>query len=260
MFKTISKKTLSRLIKQKKKKINRKRHNNMRQEDNEKGTFLNAASLNILFLITSVIYPWNTEYNAQRYIDTLETISSIRSICPQANILLIDGGRFFKGLETIKSKVDRFIYVGDNRKIKKFIMNKNKGIGEAFLIRCCYSYIKNYEFVIKVSGRYKLTSNFTIANFDKTALNYKNYYTYKYEERYGLSGYIEGSHSTRLYGVPLKYYKKWMRALIFSLPFMYINLSIEYILPMLMDECRFYYHKKIGVTGDVAGKGEIIEE
>lgn len=253
MLKTINKKILKKLF-----NLNYIARNN-EHRSMEKEDFIKLPS-KLLFVITSVIYPWNAEFDEQRYTDTLETISSIRHFCPQADILLIEGGRFFEKITTVADEVDKFIYIGNVNKIKRKVLRRNKGIGESSLIRYTYSDIKEYEFVFKISGRYKLSKGFNLNNFNGNALNFKNYYITGTNVVYGLSNYIEGSHSTRLYGVPAIYFGKWMRALLLAVPFMYLNISMEYILPMLMDECTFYYHKKIGVVGNIAGRGKIIDE
>lgn len=223
---------------------------------------------NICFIITSVIYYSKEElsyskirsaYNYKERIEqTLNSISSIREICPQADIILVDGGnsnpeKYFINL------VEKFIYVGDINNISKAINSSFKGLGEAKMILKIIDEVKTYDFLFKLSGRYFLNKEFKMEEYDFEAFNFKNYLE-KGKIPYGESGYLKGSHSTRLYGFPNKYlmnYEKAMKKIIFDLT---RGKSIERVIAKYFKKCRFYYHKTLGVSGCIAVDGTIINE
>lgn len=254
MFRTLSKKFLNRICRGKKQKI----------WNNEYINYRKAEAGQAAFVITFVIHPWNLEFNRQRYDETIKTIESIRKFCPGVPIIFIEGGQWHKKLRYIEGSVEKFLYFGDQKGIRWLVQRKNKGVGEAGLMCAAFPVFVQYPFLCKISARYRLSDDFQFKAWDLHALNFKNYFLYKNEETYGLSGYKEGSHSTRLYGVPSHYFAVWKKSLQLSCLFMLLGrgrlqISLEYILPMLMEDCLFYYHKTIGVKGNVAGRKPLQE-
>ena len=220
------------------------------------------------FIISSCIYSYNKPLNFSdtrsifsvetRIAQTRETIESIRKYCPSAYIVLADNGEQ-NPEESVKHCVDRFLYLGGNKKIYKSAAAKNKSIGETTLLLASLSEdMKDYDLIFKISGRYRLTDKFDIANFDTDAFNFKNYFSGKVVT--GIGKYKEGSHSTRLYAFPGKYLEKYRKGLKTSYILCLTGKSIEFSLPWALRHEKFFYHRQIGLSGEVAVDGCQINE
>ncbi len=219
-------------------------------------------------VISSVIYPSDkqlsysdvrTVYNVEERIQqTKETIYSVRRYIPNADIILVDAG-LKNPKENFENLVEHYIYLGDDKKIQKAVNSKYKGWGEVEMLLKAIKAVESYEFVLKLSGRYKLTESFDISNFDFERFNFKNYVVGN-ESLFGESKYVKGSHSTRLYGVPRNLYADWERALKKCRGKLKFGIGIENILAKYIRGDKFFYHQTIGVEGCVAVNGNEIRE
>lgn len=222
----------------------------------------------ICFLVTSVIFPSTEQLNYskvrtvygvdERIEQTIQSIRSIRERCPNADIILVDAG-MKNPKDSLEPLVDFFIYLGDEKRVRKAVNSKFKGLGEAEMILGSFAYIKDYEFVFKLSGRYQLNESFAADNYDFERFNFKNYVVGR-PNLYGEAKYIKGSHSTRLYGVPVRFYADWEKALRRCRWKMKLGIGIENAMAGFIKGDKFFYQKVLGVSGKVAVNGEEIKE
>ncbi len=120
------------------------------------------------FFVTSVVHPWDdTPYPcgvrsyyspAQRAVQTIRTIESIRLHCPEAKIVLCEGGAEYS--EEIAQSVDKYIYAGKYHFIEKAVSGASKAWGEVWLTLFALPYLRHFDYVWKMSGRYCLTDKF----------------------------------------------------------------------------------------------------
>lgn len=223
---------------------------------------------NIIFVITSVVYTGERSLNycparsvygpEERIQQTKESIKSIRMRCPGAKVLLLEGGQRDVQKE-FENMADIYVYVGSDKQVRKAVDSKYKGWGEIEILLKAVPYITESDFMFKLSGRYVLTDRFTIDNYDEERINFKNYVA-KAGFPCGESKYIRGSHSTRLYGFPSKYYgvifQEWRR----------IKCSvkhgkgIENVIGSHIKGDVFFYMEELGVEGKIGVNGEVIKE
>ena len=221
--------------------------------------------LKICFIVTSVVYPSKNELNyskirsgftiEERLEQTKQTVRSIRKKCPNAKIVLVDGGEKNPELDTI---VDQFIYIGDNASVRKAVSSKYKGLGEAQILLEVIHRLEKSDYYFKVSGRYYLNDNFDLTNFDFDAYNFRNYSKRKIamEE----NKYVNGSHSTRLYGIPGNCLFHFERGLQKSLSQLKLGKGIEYALPRDLRDEKFNYVDQLGISGYCGVDKVYIEE
>jgi hypothetical protein len=142
-----------------------------------------------IFIITSVInigtigwsyYPIRSLYSSeQRLRQTFETIDSVRKKSPESKILLVEASIIPDELRNILgSKCDYMYYLGDdNDTIHNCILSNCKGLGDAWLTYKSFEYIKNNGIVVanvfKLSGRYRLNTNFNRDNISNELPTFK---------------------------------------------------------------------------------------
>jgi len=134
---------------------------------------MDSNSKNILFIITSLVKVKDNYVSAfttdERYKQTLNTIHSIRSRLPYAEIVVVEASHS----NTPVVFEDVIMYYVDNA-----ILGESKSIGEATILKTFTSSLlyknltceKNH-LVFKISGRYFLDENFDIKKFDENKIN-----------------------------------------------------------------------------------------
>lgn len=137
-----------------------------------------------IVLVTSKLVVSNNVYSytnnrsiytkQQRFLQTINTIASIRKYIPDSYIVLIDNSTLNKiEYDTIKYKTDYFINITDNNMLNYYTNDhKLKLFGELLQQLCFYdnffkkidrNLIKNF---FKISGRYFINDNFNFKNYD----------------------------------------------------------------------------------------------
>lgn len=221
------------------------------------GNYL-SSDKRILFLVTSVMKPWNAEkfdYGGERSVfsaeervcQTIETVRSIRQRVPYADIVIVEGGEKLdkKTITVINSMGVRILYpigcLGFGGIVKYFVSGKSKALGEIVLMlsaRFVLRSFREYDYIFKISGRYRLNSNFDITRWRMDKICGKDIY----EDRTQIS--------TRLIGIPKslvgKYYKAIFRR-IWKLPFHPVVLEGYLLKGIGLDNICFF--SPIGVEG-----------
>jgi hypothetical protein len=132
-----------------------------------------------VFIVTSVINtgasPWSYTSNRslftaeERYAQTLTTIETIRTYCPAAKVLLVEGStvstEYKMGLESVCDWVHDVSSKAET--VAHCIQSSKKGLGDAWLLLCGLEYIRNKTIsasvIFKMSGRYRLNEQFQMS-------------------------------------------------------------------------------------------------
>jgi hypothetical protein len=133
-----------------------------------------------VFIITSVInvgnVPWSYTPNRsvftseERFQQTLDTISSIRTYSPRSRIILVEASKLDNDkLTTLREKCDDVYYLGEDEEAQRnCIVSRAKGLGDAWLlykgILYCEYHSIQVKNIFKLCGRYKLNDNFNREN------------------------------------------------------------------------------------------------
>lgn len=209
------------------------------------------------FIITSVIYPKQKElsyantrsvYNSEeRALQTLQTIGSIKEKIPEAKIVLVESGLRKELPLELSSKVDQYLYVGDNFFARRACDSKFKSLGEAVMLLVAMGKIEfNASVFFKISGRYFLDNNFNIISWQSELFRF--FYIRK--------DYV----STRLYSFGKELFFIWRFALIKGLPLLFLDYPIEHILSRFIPKKYIIPVEKVGVMGNDATNGKIVKE
>lgn len=178
---------------------------------------------------------------------TIKTVESVREKIPDADIYWIEGG-LWDVHDFVAEKVNNYIYLGGDSRVRRAVDSKHKGLGEVELCLKSLDMMKDYDFLFKISGRYYLSEKFEVNKFNYDMLNFKCY-AQNGSIPSGVEKYISGSYSTRLYGIPQKNYTLYRSALKKSKVRLRLGHSLEGLLCRYMQRERFYYIDELGVSG-----------
>lgn len=212
-----------------------------------------------LILITSVINTGNNPWSycssrsvyspMERFLQTMQTIITIRKKIPNSKILLVECSDITdEMIEQINERVDYFINLYSDNFCKMACLETNKkGFGEAVQTLKAIEYIqqKNIEFhrFFKISGRYYLNDNFNLEEYSLFE------YTFK---KAVCSGPGQIAISTVFYSFPFAFLDTFKKNLESVLQYYLINepKSYEELLPILCNPRKEI--ETIGVSGMVA--------
>lgn len=143
-----------------------------------------------IFIVTSTI---NTSLGLidppTRFLQTLETIQSIRNKVENSTILLIESS--LTGLQEhvaakLKNSVDYFLDIGARNCLQLLGKHGVKGGSELYILMTALDFIKINKLhanrIFKLSGRYKLTDEFDYSIYKNS--NFKNKYSFRKRGRY----------------------------------------------------------------------------
>jgi hypothetical protein len=224
--------------------------------------------MNSITLITSVIntpnkplsYTKNRSiYNKnERFEQTKNTISSVRSKIPNTRIFLIECSPLDENKrEFFKKNVDYFlnIYETNDEKIIQNVYSQSKSLGEGTLTIYALKYLieNNIQFdnLFKISGRYWLNDKFVFNNFD----NNKNVIKKINNDTNNLI--------TSLYKINKNYISLWLEFLFNSMNEMFNCIGAEVLFAKFIntiDNNDKIFLEKIGISGNIAVCGTLIEE
>lgn len=208
-----------------------------------------------LFIITSVIYfpsrplsyseTRSVFSESDRALQTFETIKSIRNRFKDVKIILFESGLKKELPYNLDEFVDEYIYLGGKFFMRWACDSKYKGLGEAVALIYAKKHLLNKaDFYFKISGRYYLTDEFNLCSWDKKCFNAKKF-------NYNIS--------TRLYGFPSAYIKKWHYFLIKNLIPLFYGKSMEDVMTKFCNK-KTNYIKQLGVSGQIGPSGGLIVE
>ena len=173
---------------------------NIQKINNPKPYFNNINNKNIVF-VTSKIIVSNNKFSyvkkrsyyskEERFMQTIDTIKSIRAHIQDAHIVLLDNSIFnYFEYQTISNIVDTFINITDDPTLNYFTdVFEYKAFGEInqtlkffdLFFSVDFSKIKNF---FKITGRYKIDNSFNYEQYDNNLNIFKKHLTIKNKEFY----------------------------------------------------------------------------
>ena len=144
--------------------------------------------MDTLVLITSVINPPDTGFNycatrsqftcEERFVQTCQTIKSVRQYIPGCKILLIETSMIPEPYtEYLVDNCDYFLQMCDNVIINSAVCSQSKSFGEGTQTIYAINYILEHKIqfdkLLKISGRYSLTQDFLHTSFQNTGVTVK---------------------------------------------------------------------------------------
>ena len=150
--------------------------NNIENKINNKNIVIITSKIIVSlysFSYSSTRSVYSTE---ERYIQTLETIQTIRQKIPNSFIILVDNSKLNSDcFEILEENVDIFINVTNNNVLNYYTnickykwlsdMTHQLFVYEYFLKHICHT---NFKHIFKISGRYLLNETFNYNNFDNS--------------------------------------------------------------------------------------------
>lgn len=137
-----------------------------------------------LFIVPSCIHPSLFKLHStarrsvythkERFLQTIETLKSIRKNVPNAYILLAESNTLFNDEIKELSKYANTIYIPDIIDQYRWYIYPNKGVIEISSMYKALTTVLNYrdslncpafDYILKISGRYKILDNFKIEDF-----------------------------------------------------------------------------------------------
>lgn len=236
------------------------------------------------FIVTSAI---NVSYNnsnvENRFLETCQTLDSIRNHCENTKIVLLEGSP--KKLEkhhfdVLMRKTNLYIQHHENEMLQRIHHAANgnmqyiKSPGELFMLM---SFLRNQTFIIpidrvfKISGRHFLNDNFNQNDhLEKDTIVIKNKepsVTYfKRETGEALPKLSEYQYKTRLYsfcGSLVPYMISRYESMFHTLIRMYSNdefTDIEHIMYHVLQEKKIKQIPIMGLSGSSAENGQLVNE
>ena len=114
--------------------------------------------------ITPLIVNGGIMPHEERLRSTIEQVKSIRKVCPQAKIFLLESSAInFDDIERLYDHVD-YIFLFQKNVINDRLARTDKSLGESYVLHSLLKRLLSYKLFIKVSGRYKLLNSFKVEN------------------------------------------------------------------------------------------------
>jgi hypothetical protein len=160
-----------------------------------------------IFLVASMVSPTVTKHYSieERYVQTLDTLRSIRDKFTNAFVLVIEGSvlseEHKKGFFELS---DHLLELGNDFDVIQYVTDmRNIGHGEAKLLECGIDYLQKYilvrssaRFIIKLGARYTLTDKFELSNHVVGK--------YNFFEEFSSDGTSLGVYTTGMYSIPIE--------------------------------------------------------
>jgi hypothetical protein len=231
------------------------------------------------FGVTSAINIQNGIFsNADRFNQTVDTISSIRDKCPDSKVVLLDGGPLglYDEQQSIMDKIcDKVIVLKSDPMIKWMHVRMNiqqlKSPSELYLMEQFLHLVdmNKDDRVFKISGRYKLSDRFDIATHtsDKAVFGPK-FKSCKYFDRESGKQYeelTEWQYRTRLYSFPgtmiPEMKDKYNEMINFFWELYKTSFSdVEHVMYKFMDHDKVLEVPIVGLTGIFAERDQLVDE
>ena len=162
------------------------------------------------FIVTSTINASEKLFEVgPRFVETIETLQSIRTKVPDSRIIFIDNSVTPLAIEQ-KQLIDQLTDISIYAEPNLFLQFSNnsglKSIGEAYILYIAMNKMKENDLVgkrvFKMSGRYKLSDTFDISFYDnETFIN--KYIFHKTRHKFGIDQVpsIKDVYDTKLYSL-----------------------------------------------------------
>jgi hypothetical protein len=196
------------------------------------------------FIITSAINPGVGLFSPEQRINqTIQTISSIKNVFPESNLILVDGGKYFredlKNFLMLKNNINLYLNMHENIQIKnlhnnffpkiknKYELGGNAGglktLSEICLMKEVFFLLKNnknllnfinVDAIFKISGRYVLSSKFNKQVYHDALV--ENNFVFRapeksYLEKINKDFGIDKNISTALYGFNINLFDEMIK-------------------------------------------------
>lgn len=209
--------------------------------------------MRILTIINNCLKPPSTPFSyintrsvfteSERFQQLLNTIKSIKKYVPTSDIVVCDSSSLDREqMNEICKNANLILFNTDSQVVAKRD-GLYKGQNELIMIKRILdsSLINNYDYILKLSGRYEITEKFDINNLN--------------QDKYYLKSFDNVRMSTVLYGAPKKLFSHYSQAINKN-----INAtdSIEYALYPYLKEFKLDT-EYLGVKGYVSVSGEYYE-
>lgn len=234
-----------------------------------------------LFLVSSAINAKHGIYTPrERFNQTLATCESIKMRCPNANIIMIDGG--IKRVSDVqKEKLDEYVndifHFGDHPVVKEIQQSNNhdivKNMIEIFMFMNIFrddlrspefsEYLSEYSRIFKMSGRYTLNENFNIEKHTGPIV-IRGPYTSQFSPQ--VTGGIQLQYMSRLWSFDISHLDYIAET--YENMYKHMNdrleeggyVDIEHLLYYHLDKKLVVNIDQIGVTGNIAPNGYGVSE
>lgn len=224
-----------------------------------------------IFFISSALNPRTSRsiYNPQeRYEQTLRTIESIETYCPNSEIFLFDSSvdkpsdEYFAG---IINKGANILYTGNDPNVIQFTQYRLQSVVESISFVSSLSFIKSNNIktkrIYKISGRYRLNSNFKKADeyVDKYVFT-KPTKTWMTEDRIKQTG-VDHVYQSRLYSFDYSLLDQFLSEMVNVInDECSLGIDIEHALYKNFKKYDPVELDIIGLCGNLAPNGESIDE
>jgi len=173
----------------------------------------------------------------QRARQTRYSILSVRKRLPGAKVILLEHGTRPEVPANLADLADEYVYSGGNFWVRKATDGPFKGLGEAVALLSLIPRLNGKWDYFKLSGRYILSRSFRESQWTG------NNAIFAFRHR--------NSISTVLYRIPGRLLRRWRIALLFCVPFLLLNRSLENWLHVLFPDKCIDRIPQMGVCGYV---------
>jgi hypothetical protein len=200
-----------------------------------------------VFAITSTIRPspaslgsscGRTHFSPLERLDqTLASIASVRAKVPDAFVILLDNSELDEpSTRALRDSVDWLVTFAHEPGISRYRDHRNKGVGEVYMLRSIHRVLSlfRYRLLFKLSGRYQLSSAFSVNDFPTTRFGFL------------LKGVVA---STRLYSVPPDLHRLWGRQLASTFLAAQLGVGIESAIIRGLSPGHVQWLQALGVNG-----------
>jgi len=209
-----------------------------------------------VFIVVSIIYLSDKplSYSStrsfftpdERIAQTIRTVQSIRYMIPGAKIILLESGLKKNLSQELLSIIDEYIYIGDRKIVRFACDSKFKGLGEIASLLSIRKLLNKDKDYFKISGRYYLNNNFQVSDWNDGDFNFKFR--------------TKDSFSTVFYKFKGRVLKYFSMSLLLTIPFCFLNRSIERVIFRFIPKNKIKKIKQIGVSGLIAVDGSEFSE
>ncbi|NBX97590.1 hypothetical protein EB118_16660 [bacterium] len=233
----------------------------------------------VLFLLSSAIHVKHGIYNTeQRLVQTTRTCRSIRSYVPDAKIYVLDGG--YKNITDeegfiLDQFIDKFYNFSENQNVINVQAIDNHDVVKNFIELYMFSiflndyaeiFSRNHKRIFKISGRYRLNNAFNLDDHMKEADKIVIRGPFKSQFSSKITGDVTQQYMSRLWSFDASltsYIKECYHNMLKNMMDK-VNeggyIDIEHLLFKHLDSKLVYNIPQIGIEGNIAPNGMMVQE